>query len=566
MNKKFAIVLALSLIAIVCCAGCIDPQDQVDPVDPVVPVDPVDPVTPPVDPVVPAVEYSVFFMLNYDGAGAYTAETVTAGDAVSKPATPTRSGYTFKGWFTAAEGGAEYDFTQAVNADLTLYAQWSKKSSSGSSHSHSYSWNVVKAANCTVDGQGQYVCSCGQVKSTESIPATGHTSTKLSGTDVICTICNTNLGSVIAQVGENYYSEFDSAIDIAAEKSLVVKLLTAVTDGAVTKNVVIDTNKTATYLNYNAGLTIKINQSNATNLGTVMLDGAKVFFKVDDGDNYVADTEGYLIVEYTKKESTYTVMNADGLKRAIKDAESGATIKLIPNVNYGKVLLTDIKILPTNIKIIGEKTASIGIEDGSGEYPNYNRNYVYDWTFENVVFTVDGLKFYNNYVAGDGVDVKNLTLINCVFKEGTNLVISGDKHENIVIQGCSFENTDSTATAKVGKSAIMIYGSNGVTIERCTFTKPGYNAIQLAKDMTGTIKIQNNVITDTASRAMRIETIDGAVLTISDNTMTNANNAADTDTSEQGEVVKITGVVLIGTFSNNTHNGNEITFTDGIAK
>ena len=125
MNKKFAIVLALSLIAIVCCAGCIDPQDQVDPV------------TPPVDPVVPDVEYSVFFMLNYGDAGAYMAETVKAGEKVSKPANPSRSGYNFKGWFTAAEGGAAYDFTQAVNADLTLYAQWSKKSSSSSGSSSS---------------------------------------------------------------------------------------------------------------------------------------------------------------------------------------------------------------------------------------------------------------------------------------------------------------------------------------------------------------------------------------------------------------------------------------------
>ena len=178
MNKKFAIVLALSLIAIVCCAGCIDPQDPVDPVDPVVPVDPVDPVTPPVEPVVPAVEYSVFFMLNYDGAGAYSAETVTAGDAVSKPATPTRSGYTFKGWFTAAEGGAEYDFTQAVNADLTLYAQWSKKSSSGGSstpkHTHSYgSW----ASNN--DGTHTKSCSCGGSSVTEHC--------KFSG--FVCTIC-----------------------------------------------------------------------------------------------------------------------------------------------------------------------------------------------------------------------------------------------------------------------------------------------------------------------------------------------------------------------------------------
>ena len=169
MNKKFAIVLALSLIAIVCCAGCIDPQEQVDPVDPVVPVDPVDPVTPPVEPVVPAVEYSVFFMLNYDGAGAYSAETVTAGDAVSKPATPTRSGYTFKGWFTAAEGGAPYDFTQAVNADLTLYAQWKKvSSSSGSSSSGSSSGSSTPS---TPSESPDVVASIGDVTYTSLLEA-----------------------------------------------------------------------------------------------------------------------------------------------------------------------------------------------------------------------------------------------------------------------------------------------------------------------------------------------------------------------------------------------------------
>ena len=164
MNKKFAIVLALALIAIVCCAGCIDPQDPVDPVYPVDPVDPVDPITP-VDPVVPAEEYSVFFMMNYGDAGAYTAETVKAGDAVSKPANPSRSGYNFKGWFTAAEGGAAYDFTQAVNADLTLYAQWSKKSSSGSgsSHTHNYATGGQKG-----DQYGLF-CSCGAFKPTGSV-------------------------------------------------------------------------------------------------------------------------------------------------------------------------------------------------------------------------------------------------------------------------------------------------------------------------------------------------------------------------------------------------------------
>ena len=175
MKKKFAIVLALFLIAVVCSAGCIDPETPVDPVDPVVPVDPVTPVDP-VDPVVPVEEYSVMFMLNYGDAGAYTAETVKAGETVSKPATPTRSGYTFKGWFTAAEGGAEYDFTQAVNADVTLYAQWKKKSSSSSSSSsssgstnsnaHLQGTTVTPSIGNAVTGDGSSTSVTGTVEET----------------------------------------------------------------------------------------------------------------------------------------------------------------------------------------------------------------------------------------------------------------------------------------------------------------------------------------------------------------------------------------------------------------
>lgn len=48
-------------------------------------------------------------------------ETVT-----SKPADPTREGYEFTGWYTAAEGGAEYNFDTPVTADTTIYAQWNK--------------------------------------------------------------------------------------------------------------------------------------------------------------------------------------------------------------------------------------------------------------------------------------------------------------------------------------------------------------------------------------------------------------------------------------------------------
>ena len=185
MTKKFAIVLALFLIAVVCSAGCIDPETPVDPVVPADPIVPVDPVTP-VEPELPVEEYAVMFMLNYDDAGAYTAETVKAGDTVSRPASPSRSGYTFTGWFTAADGGVAYDFTQAVNSDMMLYAQWSKKKSSGGGHSHD--WDVVtEPATCGADGLKTSTCSkCGETK-TEVLLATGEHSYTNIITSVTCT-------------------------------------------------------------------------------------------------------------------------------------------------------------------------------------------------------------------------------------------------------------------------------------------------------------------------------------------------------------------------------------------
>ena len=69
-----------------------------------------------------AKEYTVTF--DTDGGSAVDPQTVTEGSKASKPADPTRSGYTFKGWTL---GGAAYDFTDAVTGDIKLKAVWEKK-------------------------------------------------------------------------------------------------------------------------------------------------------------------------------------------------------------------------------------------------------------------------------------------------------------------------------------------------------------------------------------------------------------------------------------------------------
>ena len=52
--------------------------------------------------------------------------TFAGGTIDALPTDPTRDGYTFAGWFTAASGGTEITTGAAHNqtADFTLYARW----------------------------------------------------------------------------------------------------------------------------------------------------------------------------------------------------------------------------------------------------------------------------------------------------------------------------------------------------------------------------------------------------------------------------------------------------------
>ena len=58
-----------------------------------------------------------------DGVNDPTTQTVTDGEKATKPADPTRTGYTFVGWFADGADTA-YDFDNAVTGDLTLTAKW----------------------------------------------------------------------------------------------------------------------------------------------------------------------------------------------------------------------------------------------------------------------------------------------------------------------------------------------------------------------------------------------------------------------------------------------------------
>ena len=63
-----------------------------------------------------------------DGGSSVASQTVESGKTASRPADPTRSGYTFGGWTL---DGTAFDFSAPITADITLKAKWSKSASGG---------------------------------------------------------------------------------------------------------------------------------------------------------------------------------------------------------------------------------------------------------------------------------------------------------------------------------------------------------------------------------------------------------------------------------------------------
>ena len=106
------------------------------------------------------------------GGSAIANTSTTTGASMNSPGTPTRSGYTFAGWFTASSGGSAISFPYAhgQTANFTLYAQWT-----ADTYSVSYDGNTSEGGSTPASQTKTYAVDLTLRTNSGSLTKSGYT-------------------------------------------------------------------------------------------------------------------------------------------------------------------------------------------------------------------------------------------------------------------------------------------------------------------------------------------------------------------------------------------------------
>lgn len=156
------------------------------------------------------------------GSTSITSKSVIYGNTYGALPTPTRSGYSFNGWYTSANGGTKVTSSTIMKeiGNHTLYAHWTcnhsstevrnaksatctatgytgdtycktcgaktKTGSTISKKAHSYTSTITTQPTCTKEGVKTYKCSCG-ASYTEAIAKKSHSIVTIPAVSATCT-------------------------------------------------------------------------------------------------------------------------------------------------------------------------------------------------------------------------------------------------------------------------------------------------------------------------------------------------------------------------------------------
>lgn len=89
-------------------------------------------------------EILVTFDYNHDGAEP-SVQQIAVGETIEQPSDPQWEGHIFTGWYTTADCTEEFNFSEAINEDTTVYAGWEEVT--GETVQITYMWNYDGAPN-----------------------------------------------------------------------------------------------------------------------------------------------------------------------------------------------------------------------------------------------------------------------------------------------------------------------------------------------------------------------------------------------------------------------------------
>ena len=72
-------------------------------------------------------KYTVTFDVQGHGTAPESQKDIPEGNTATRPMDPTETGYTFGGWYKEAACTTEFNFSDPINADTTIYAKWTVK-------------------------------------------------------------------------------------------------------------------------------------------------------------------------------------------------------------------------------------------------------------------------------------------------------------------------------------------------------------------------------------------------------------------------------------------------------
>ena len=269
--------------------------------------------------------YNVTF--NSMGGSLVASQNVDHNTAAVKPADPTKTGYTFDGWFTDKDCTVAYDFNAPVTDNITLYAKWNKIPDQQKP-------NETPADNPSTGQTDTKQPSNGQTNTKQ--PSTEPTDTNQSSNGTVKTSITLNVSSLPLQKGKSTTAVKATLYDgdsIAKWESSNTKVAKVSRKGKITAKKVGTATITVTTKN-GATASVKINiqkgKVKTKTLTVTNVTAKKLTLK--KGKSFTLKTAVTPLtsqdkVKFTSSDKKIITVNGKGKVKAVKKGSAKITIK-----------------------------------------------------------------------------------------------------------------------------------------------------------------------------------------------------------------------------------------------